>query len=131
MRNINNYITEKLNGEDIDNQINDFRNKYGVRTFNSESRTPTSLSNYAFGLSENLRKTKYSFLENTSSDNGKKAMFYIISKNIKGGANKITSALNSSGLGSIWSVVSENPIMLETNDGSGNIDYMTIDKFKK
>lgn len=131
MKNINDFINEQLNSEDIDNKIKDFRNKYRVLTFNSKTKTPTSLSNYVFGLSENIRKTKYSFLENTSSDNGKKAMFYIISKNIKGGANKITSALNSSGLGSIWSVVSENPIMLETNDGSGNIDYMTIDKFKK
>ena len=117
--------TYRISGRTPQEKIQNRDKNYRITAYGAKSRTPMALSNYAFGLTQNVRKEKFPFLDNVGIADKTTAFKYVIASSMSKGANSVAKALNESKLGAkSWTVVDKNPIKLEYTDPNGNKHQM-------
>ena len=138
MKQINNYIQEKLkiNSKSKINsniskkeKVEEFDSKYKILCYN-EKHISLGISNYTFNFNERIRKENYSDLVDNIGINDQETVFkYLLSISIDNGAKEICKVLNESRIGyQKWEVENDKfPILLRCKNVN-NTYYLFINK---
>ena len=116
--------------------ISYFNKNYTVELRNEQTGAKEKLSNLAGGLTENVRKQKFPFLDNTGTTDKDKALRYIfgsvLEKGFEAPATTINVELASSGLNNnrLFVVSQKDPVEIRITDPNSfkNPKILTIKK---